>query len=209
MYYLMNSHKARLSFQSLKQVKGHLQILRQAFARYDCMDCGICCSEKNHQVPILPGDPNRGRILDAANAISPDSIVPINFLSFMVAGDEKCPFLDAEKKCSIYPSRPVICRSFPIMLQSMNTKTADGELTKMDFFALSSLCPAVAAARDDGLRFISAYDIRRIRKSPKLKRSLSVLIKSYRNIQECIKNGIAYYNGNFIESDGNRIIPVF
>lgn len=209
----MNKQRARLNLQSLKQINNHLQVLKNAFSKYNCIECGICCSEKPHEVIVLPNDPNKAQVLQAASQICPNGIVPINFTSFYVVGEKHCPFLEiaeVEKKCSIYSFRPVICRSFPYLVQSLNTKTDEnGELIKAQFFVLSSACPAIAQAREEGLRFITSADILRIKKNPVLKMKLSVLVKSFFQVQQYIKQGIAFNNSMFLESEGKRIIPVF
>jgi Fe-S-cluster containining protein len=209
----MNNQRARLNFQGLKQVPGHLAMLKKAFSRYNCLECGICCSEKPHEVILLAKDPNRAKILQAASERCPDGIIPINFASFYVKGDNHCPFLDNDDKqtrCSVYSFRPVVCRTFPFLLQSLNTNSVgDADPIKRDFFTLSSICPAIEEARDEGLRFITSYDIRRMRKSLKLKGKLSILIRSYRQIQAYIRDGTIFNDGQFIPSDTGKIIPIF
>lgn len=39
---------------------------------------------------------------------------------------QKCPFLDAEKRCTIYPVRPLICRTYAVM----NMQTIDDAVTR-------------------------------------------------------------------------------
>lgn len=202
-----------MSLQSLKQVNGHMQILKNAFSRYKCMECGICCSDKPHEVIVLPKDPNKAGILDEAVRRFPKSIVPVNFTTFYIIGQDHCPFLDkneSQSRCSIYPIRPIVCNSFPFMIQSLSTKTEEEqEPVKKEFIVLSSLCPPVADARNEGMRFITPLDIALMKKNPMLKAKLSMLVKSFSTIQEYGKAGIAFAQSLFLEAEGKRIIPLF
>lgn len=75
-----------------------------------CTQCGECCTNR---LPISDND-----IAAIRKYIKAHRIRPVNHVPAILAGptlDLVCPFLDhmrPDKKCLIYPVRPLICRLF-------------------------------------------------------------------------------------------------
>lgn len=73
-----------------------------------CSNCGNCC---NDIIPLTNSDINRIK-----NYIKKNNIKPCNHSANFLLNptlDAVCPFRDEENmKCTIYPVRPDICRSF-------------------------------------------------------------------------------------------------
>ena len=80
-------------------------------AIYECDDCGACCRGK--LVDIFDEDVLREpRIKQAMKPLrEPGLDGEIGYLYCLDSG--ACPFLDANDRCSIYPTRPVVCVLFP------------------------------------------------------------------------------------------------
>lgn len=84
-------------------------------------NCGKCCLGS---VTVSPIDilewirRKRKDILDKLKIVftGPDSLFPKSMhLGFPQSPHEPCKFLDREKKCSIYPVRPLMCRLVPFV----------------------------------------------------------------------------------------------
>lgn len=94
----------------------------------NCTNCGECCGIIPASIPEV----NAIRNYIAVNGISP------------VKRDDKtiCPFRDnKDKKCLIYPVRPIICRLFGV---------AKGEMQ----------CPNGNTAEIDGMKFLEKSNIK-------------------------------------------------
>lgn len=86
-----------------------LQEERQDFTKDGhCSDCGSCCS---NLLPISDREVERIRKYIKKNGIKAQTHVAILANQAL---DMMCPFmkLRREKKCTIYPVRPQICRAF-------------------------------------------------------------------------------------------------
>lgn len=92
----------------------------------DCAGCTKCC-EHGGLVYVRPDEVNELKRLDVPLV----AIDGINFIKRQPDG--ACPMLDrAQKRCSIYSSRPLCCRLFPLDVISLH-----GQLR----WAVSKLCP--------------------------------------------------------------------
>ena len=70
----------------------------------DCMSCGLCCRKPAGPPEPYPEDLERWAA-EGASAIAGRLLGP---------GGDACPFLiaGADFRCSIYPTRPLVCRHF-------------------------------------------------------------------------------------------------
>ena len=90
-----------------------------------CRRCGECCTS---QVPLLYGEKRRIRRYIEANQIARSSMTGCPFLSR--SDDGKC-------SCTIYPVRPMACRSYRCSRSSCDAEAiwaqliTEGELTDM------------------------------------------------------------------------------
>ena len=86
-----------------------------AMTKYHCDDCGACCRgyllveadllDLLREPRLLKADPHRsGWSFDAAARDLEEE-----GRCLLVSGDTRCPFLGAESRCSIYPTRPNAC----------------------------------------------------------------------------------------------------
>ena len=80
---------------------------------YECDGCGACC--KSFPIFASADDARREpRIKAEARALAPWQATPEgSFRLFPIASFTACVFLDGGDRCSIYPTRPDICRAFP------------------------------------------------------------------------------------------------
>ena len=60
-------------------------------------DCGLCCEELQNAAPLKKTDRS----------------LPVIDNCWVLAGVKGCPFLDHEKRCGIYTTRPSTCVGFP------------------------------------------------------------------------------------------------
>jgi Fe-S-cluster containining protein len=88
------------------------QNIRMSQATYDCDSCGACC--KTFPIFASEADACREPRLRAEAGLLPVSyqtaqwkyrLHPLPFL-------ETCCFLDSDNRCSIYATRPDVCRRF-------------------------------------------------------------------------------------------------
>ncbi len=121
------------------------------FSRYHCSSCSRCCKSGNDPflLTAFPQDPDfqalKQRISEQAE--SDPSLVHLdtgNAQIYVFYGGE-CGFLDSGS-CSVYPSRPSVCRSFPFVVH-------EGSVM------LTSLCPPVAELKQAGIEFLYDSDI--------------------------------------------------
>jgi Fe-S-cluster containining protein len=75
-------------------------------------DCGLCCQElivECHVLDVL----REPRIQEAVPLKKSDHSLPVIDDCWILHSDKGCPFLDAQKRCGIYSTRPGICVAFP------------------------------------------------------------------------------------------------
>ena len=81
---------------------------------YECDSCGLCCKsliiEADHfDVLREPRIAERGRLLDGHGKIP---FVDAAWGLYPQFHRDRCPFLMADNRCEIYPSRPNVCVGF-------------------------------------------------------------------------------------------------
>ena len=75
-------------------------------------DCGLCCKElliECDAIDVL----REPRIQDAAPLKKSDRSLPVIDNTWMLTGGKGCAFLNREKRCGIYSTRPSTCVGFP------------------------------------------------------------------------------------------------
>jgi Fe-S-cluster containining protein len=75
-------------------------------------DCGLCCEEllvECDAIDVL----REPRIQNVAPLKKTDRSLPVIDNFWLLAGVKGCPFLDHEKRCGIYTTRPSTCVGFP------------------------------------------------------------------------------------------------
>lgn len=80
-------------------------------AAYTCDQCGACCRTKLvdvFEVDLLR-EPKLGAQMQPLREPGLDG--EIGYLNCLT--NRACPFLDSECRCSIHPTRPVVCMLFP------------------------------------------------------------------------------------------------
>jgi Fe-S-cluster containining protein len=113
------------------------QLHDEAFEKIDCLQCANCC---NTTGPLLK-EKDIDRLADELR------LKPSQFTEKYLRIDEDydyvfkqmpCPFLGADKYCSVYDSRPGACRDYPHTQQNkIHNKLKITYLNSM-------ICPAVA-----------------------------------------------------------------
>ena len=85
---------------------------------YDCAACGLCCTQYGAELHFYEEDIARWEAEGAAEILSRLEVVA-QAADGWRAPDRKtkecaCPFLttDGGHRCSIYPTRPLVCRHF-------------------------------------------------------------------------------------------------
>jgi len=94
-------------------------------AEFTCKLCGECCSGKNNEVMVSPDEID---LLCEATGLTPDQITEpypewihdggatFTFGRVLRRGEDgNCMFLE-NNRCTVYPHRPHICRTYPFML---------------------------------------------------------------------------------------------
>lgn len=74
-------------------------------------DCGLCCQHllvECDAIDVL----REPRIQDVAPLRKTDRSLPVIDNCWVLAGARACPFLDDEKRCGIYATRPHTCVGF-------------------------------------------------------------------------------------------------
>ncbi|MDO5844567.1 MAG: YkgJ family cysteine cluster protein [Methanocorpusculum sp.] len=103
---------------------------------FRCLRCGKCCSGDDNEVMVSPEEVD---LLVKASGLSFDEIAEpypswieesgakFTFGWVLKRGEDgNCIFLK-EKKCSVYNSRPHICRTYPFMLDGFDLLTSECE----------------------------------------------------------------------------------
>lgn len=80
--------------------------------RYECDGCGACC--ETWRVLVAEEDAQREpRIRDEARELPENQRTPYwRFVLFPLPFHTSCAFLDGQKRCGIYETRPRVCREF-------------------------------------------------------------------------------------------------
>jgi Fe-S-cluster containining protein len=110
-------HQKKL-LKKLKRHKGKsldkfaVQVHEEVFEQLDCLDCANCCTG----IPPLVNSTDVNRIakkLGLSNAKFEAQYLTIDEDGDQVMNQSPCPFLLADKHCSIYEFRPKACRTYP------------------------------------------------------------------------------------------------
>ncbi|MCC7303604.1 MAG: YkgJ family cysteine cluster protein [Bacteroidia bacterium] len=115
---------------------------QSAFSHIDCLKCANCCSTTS---PILyRRDVER---LSDHFGIRP-GVFTEKFLRTDEDGDQvlsslPCPFLGADKRCSVYECRPAACREYPHINRKKFHEVLDLALKN------TAVCPAVVEVMRD------------------------------------------------------------
>jgi len=84
--------------------------LTRIYAKVPNLACKGLCHESCGIIPLI------GKERELANRVAPEHVSRLSLLNTLTIYDEKrgcCPFL-AEKRCTIYEERPLICRSWGV-----------------------------------------------------------------------------------------------
>lgn len=85
---------------------------------YDCAACGLCCTEYGGDLHIYEEDLRRWRQERATQVLVRLQVVGETATAWHSPDDgdreHACPFLSSGEpfRCSIYPTRPLVCRHF-------------------------------------------------------------------------------------------------
>jgi Fe-S-cluster containining protein len=117
------------------------QLHDDAFDEIDCLECANCCASTGPL--LLNKDIDRlAKSLKQKPSIFAENYLRIDEDNDYVFKQMPCPFLGADKYCSIYSDRPNACREFP-HTQQRNI------LQKLKITQLNTtICPAVAMVVD-------------------------------------------------------------
>lgn len=76
-------------------------------------DCGLCCQQLIIECDALDvlREP---RIHEAVPLRKTNRSLPVIDNTWILYGNNGCPFLDESKRCGIYSTRPSICIGFPV-----------------------------------------------------------------------------------------------
>ena len=106
----------------------------------DCAGCSACCRGMGNSILLDPLDVYRlTKNLHKSFVQLMEDVVALHVEGGLVLpgmqmnAEDKCPFLNAEGRCSIHAFRPGLCRTFPL-----GRNYEDGELT---YFLLEGACP--------------------------------------------------------------------
>ena len=100
--------------------------------RFECTGCGGCCTGRGnarveYYVAVTPGERRRIRQYLGISV----AWFKRRYLMRFEDGEEslrwegdRCVFLDDEKRCRIYPVRPVQCRTYPFWPELVESKFA-------------------------------------------------------------------------------------
>ena len=145
----------------------------------DCANCQDSCCVAPHVTELCSEDIIRLEVAGLDWAIAPG--IPKEGLSpSLKQNDGRCVFLTPENRCSIYKSRPVVCRAFPIQLARAN----DYQLR------FSSSCRSRTAITHEG-------DLRRMAKNARLsfEKKQHDLEKAKNHPEQLVNEGLGRYYG--------------
>jgi hypothetical protein len=108
---------------------------------FECIRCGSCCRDtdkRRRKIVLTSTDLNR--IVDATNLsvnefCRASHVAPEPFRHIMRESYGACIFLNKETTCSIYDSRPTICRCYPFSIQIDDSNVV--------FSVASKTCPGL------------------------------------------------------------------
>jgi Fe-S-cluster containining protein len=200
----------------LKRAPKSRRILRKIFSKADCIKCGACCKspQKKHKTNVLGIDPFRSRIRQIAR-FNGLNISEAPFEGFDVLGEDKCSFLDesdGKNACSIYNFRPLICLTFPFMVQRMESlHLENGETGTQDLVMLTTACPPLKEAKDNGVNFICFDEVVRgavIDGREALTTVLPILGDTFLNLIQSAMWGTIFDFDKILEINGRGIFPI-
>jgi len=90
---------------------------------FRCEKCALCCGdteEKTRQIFLLKSEVKRisEETLKELNEFAEETGRGDSFVYRMKKREGKCVFLE-DNLCSIYPTRPIICRFYPFKLENL------------------------------------------------------------------------------------------
>ena len=100
--------------------------------RFECTGCGGCCTGRGnarieYYVAVTPAEQRRIRKYLGVS----DAWFKRRYLMRFEDGDEslrwagdRCVFLDGDRRCRIYPARPVQCLTYPFWPELVGSKSA-------------------------------------------------------------------------------------
>lgn len=97
--------------------------------RFECTGCGACCvGRPDDYVALRPGEAEQiaaflGVDLDQ---LKQRHLVKLNerVLGVRLRDDGPCVFLDENRRCRIYPARPLQCRTYPYWRELLQSEEA-------------------------------------------------------------------------------------
>lgn len=207
---MLRLDRARLDLADLKRPQDSRQILKEAFRKYPCLDCGICCREgPNHTTMVTLDDPNIGLLHEEAMRRFPQRVRHAPFQGFRIMGEECCAFQDEDNRCSIYELRPIVCTLYPFMLQGLRTTTDKGEVLTIPFLVLTSFCPPLKGALEAGVTYVEADDFMPRKGKKKIIPGIPLLHSSYLQAMGLAKRDISIGERNFLVVDDRVVFPLF
>src|SRR5262245_37172465 len=80
---------------------------------YECDGCGACC--RTFPVFASAADADREPRVESETRVLPEHLgnPGWTYQLFPLPFHESCCFLDTTARCTIYPTRPEVCRAFP------------------------------------------------------------------------------------------------
>ena len=180
-----------------------LSIIKNAFSRVDCLECGICCDEKPSHITFIPNkDPNWQRLVRAAEKKHSERAAYSPSEGLYLFGENNCVFQDAkddERRCSVYSFRPMVCTMYPFMMLGMKTLSDEGKVVEHPYVVVTSNCPPLKKVRDSGVYFLFESDFEEAR----------LLKRAYAIIRGYIDAGLAISENNLLEIGGSLLFPVY
>jgi Fe-S-cluster containining protein len=90
----------------------------QAGLRFECTQCGKCCTSRGEYDHLYLNDEEVTRIARYLRMVPMEFRQQYTFVDeygwTQLFLDERCVFLDpATRRCTVYPARPAQCRTFP------------------------------------------------------------------------------------------------
>jgi Fe-S-cluster containining protein len=90
---------------------------------FECIKCGLCCRDTgSHRRKIILTSKDIDNIVEVTHQIPKDfckvtHAAPKPFSHIMKKTSGSCLFLDGDSTCSMYDSRPLICRCYPFAVE--------------------------------------------------------------------------------------------